>query len=124
MIDIEKLRAKPKEFEFMGSMIKIFPLKTRHLAELGELQAKEKFADATMLLIRETFNRMLEEEEIAKKLKEGKSRLEARESAKQITYLTDDDINEFNQEELDKLMKPILEVNGLKIPENKKKQIS
>jgi len=120
MLDIERLRAKPKEVEFMGDTIKIYPLKTKQIAELGELQAKNKFADATMMLIRETFNRMLQEEHIAKLIEQGKTR----EEAKKIPFkkLTDDDIDEFDQKSLNELMPHIMEVNGLKIPEEKDNQ--
>lgn len=125
MIDIEKLRAKPKEVEFMGDTIRIYPLKTRHIAELGELQQKGKYADASMLLIRETFNRMIEEEEVERLMKEGKTKQEARDEARK-KFLTDDDVNEFSQESIDELMPHIMKMNGLTPPEtgDKKKQTS
>ncbi len=115
MIDVEKLRAKPKEVSTSLGEMKIYPLKTRHIAQLGELQSKERFADATMLMIRETFNRMIEEEEVEKALQEGKTKQEGKENAKQ-KLLTDDDIDEFSQASLDELMPHIMEVNGLQQP--------
>lgn len=123
MIDIEKLRAGGKKVNFMDEEIILYPLKTEKIAELSELQSKDKFVDSSMLLIRESFNRMIEEEIIADEMKKGKSRKEAREIAKKSNkFLTNDDVNEFDQEELNKIVPEMLIINGLKVPKKKPKQ--
>ncbi len=107
-MDFNKFKAKAEEVEFMGDKVKLYPLKTRELAHLGELQAKEKYAEASFFLIKKSLNRAIEKENLEKEEKD------------KISLLTDDDLDEFDPKVLNELVPKLMKVNGLSV--DKKKQ--
>jgi len=97
-MEVKDLIAEGEEIEYKGTKFKISPMTVEEQAKVGELQAKEQYAEATKYLFVTTMKRSFPD-------------------------WTEEDILKINDAEfLDKIMKTIMRVNGLKMPEVKKNQ--
>jgi len=95
-MEVKDLIAEGEEIEHKGNKFRISPMTVKEQARVGELQAKEQFAEATEYLFVTTLKRTFPE-------------------------WSEEDILKINDAEfLDKVMKAIMRVNGLKMPEVKK----